>query len=131
MKLLARLVLLGTGCVHLSATFAGRLASHLGADLAWVLGAEAAGALLGLVLAAMIFSLGRRRRPPALRALSDRLCCRLGLVWLILAILPLLGFSATFLWLAGAAVWLPIVLAGALTYLLPGSPRGSFHWPDE
>ncbi len=131
MKLLARLVLLATGCVHLPATFAGRLASQLGADLPRVLKAEAAGALVGLLLGAMIFSLGRRRRPAALRAFSDRLCCFLGLLWLVLAVLPLLGFSPVFLWLGGVVFWLLIVLTGALTYLLAPAQRRGFDWPDE
>ncbi|MGD9519885.1 MAG: hypothetical protein AB7W28_10250 [Armatimonadota bacterium] len=148
MKLAARLVLVATGCVHLAAVFAGRIASHLGANLVVVLSAEALGGLLGLIVGAIIFSLGRRRRPLEARVLSDEVCSVLGLVWLVLAAVSILGVQLEVAWVASGVVWLVAVLtavAGALSKesrpddarAKSGRPRqtrptrNTFHWPDE
>jgi hypothetical protein len=142
MKLLSRLIVLLAGGVQLPAVLAGRVASQRGADVLRVLQAEAGGAAVGLLVAAMLLGLGRKRRALTCQAFSDAVCLLLGLLWLVLFVAPLLGQRSARWWAGGQIAWTVLAAATLVTYVAqassPASPprprarsQAQFKWPDQ
>ena len=105
MTLLARVILLVAGGVHLPAVLAGRMAAEAGWAFDRIVMAEAAGGLVGCVVSLVLLSLGRRRRPAGLRWFSRMVILFFAVVWLVLFSSELVGISAERLWAAARYGW--------------------------
>jgi hypothetical protein len=97
---------------------------------------------VGLLVAAMLLGLGRKRRALTCQAFSDAVCLLLGLLWLVLFVAPLLGQRSARWWAGGQIAWTVLAAATLVTYVAqassPASPprprarsQAQFKWPDQ